>query len=71
MKKCGLPYFDGDIGVVAYLINDRRDAGNTKQYYRYYISTDAGENWVPFDPNIPEDERTNVVLTYTKIPEPR
>ena len=70
-KKCGLPYFDGDIGVVAYLINDRRDAGNTKQYYRYYISTDAGENWVPFDPNIPEDERTNVVLTYTKIPEPR
>ena len=66
-----LPYFDGDIGVFVLSITDVRDRDNIKVYYRYYLSIDAGENWVPFDPHIPEDERTNVVLTYTKMPDPK
>ena len=64
VKDCLLPYFEGEIGVVAYLIGDHRDQNSVKEYYRYYLSLDAGDHWIPYDPGIPENERTNVELTY-------
>ena len=70
VKDCLLPYFEGEIGVVAYLIGDHRDQNSVKEYYRYYLSLDAGDHWIPYDPGIPENERTTVELTYTEMWKP-